>query len=248
MKISVVTVCFNSAATIADTVRSFLDQRYDAKELVVVDGCSTDGTLDVVRSFDDPNIRVISEPDRGIYDAMNKGLAVYSGDAVGFLNSDDRFHDDTALERIAAALDTSDAVYGDIVVVADHREKRPLRIWKAGDFKPGSFRRGWMPPHPTFYVNRALADTVGGFDLRFSFAADYDYMLRALELRQPRVTYLRHTLVDFLHGGHSTKGIWRYVHGNYESLLSRRRHLGAPFIDLALVLKPLRKLHQFRRS
>ena len=244
MKISVITACYNSRATIADTVQSFRSQTHPDKELLVIDGESADGTLDVVRSFGDSAIRVISEKDSGIYDAMNKGLANFSGGAVGFLNSDDAFHDATALERIADALENSDAAYGDLVMVSDHTTKNAVREWRAGEFQTGAFRKGWMPPHPTFYIRRALAERTGLFDLGYRISADYDFMLRALELHHARATYIPHTLVDFLIGGASTNGPLAVVRGNIECLGSRRRHLGAPLLDAALLMKPLRKLSQ----
>ena len=246
MKISVVTVCFNSERTIAHTLESFVGQNHPDKEMIVVDGLSTDRTLEIVRSFGHPAIRVISERDLGIYDAMNKGLGAYTGGAVGFLNSDDTFHDSQALEHIASGLAHADAVYGDVVFVTDHIEKRPVRIWKAGPFRPGSFRWGWMPPHPTLYVRRALAQAVGSFDLQYDMSADYDFMLRALEVNRPTVHYIPHTLVDFMQGGTSTGSFGVYLRGNLTCLKSRRRHLGAPFVDFALFLKPARKAHQFR--
>lgn len=247
MKISVVTVCLNSEKTIAHTIASFLEQTYPNKEMVVVDGASTDRTLEIVRNFANPAIRVISEKDAGIYDAMNKGLRAYSGNALGFLNADDKFHDATVLERIAGGLAEADAVYGDIVFVTDHAAAAIVRIWRAGLFRRGSFRRGWMPPHPTVYVRRALADAVGPFDLRYNLSSDYDYVLRAFEVENSRVTYIPHTLVDFMQGGSSTKSLWRYVQGNLDCLRSRRDRLGAPPLDFALILKPLLKAHQFRR-
>lgn len=248
MKISVVTVCFNAEKTIAHTIGSFLDQNHADKELLVVDGASSDRTLAVVRSFANPAIRIISEKDAGIYDAMNKGLLAYSGDAVGFLNADDKFHDATALERIAEGLAEADAVYGDLIFVTDHDTGRPVRVWKAGPFLRGAFRGGWMPPHPTVYVRRALADAVGPFDPSYNLSSDYDYLLRAFEVEKPRVGYIPHTLVDFMQGGSSTRNLWSYVQGNLDCLKSRRSRLGAPLVDLALFLKPLRKAHQFRRQ
>jgi glycosyltransferase len=246
MKISVVTVCLNSERTIARTIESFLAQNYVGKELVVIDGGSTDRTLEVVRSFNDRRIEVHSGPDRGMYDAMNKGLVLYRGDAVGFLNSDDRFHDDVALESIAAGLANSDAVYGDLVILKHGISNRKIRTWHAGSYRKGSFRRGWMPPHPTFYMRRELASRVGLFDLQFGSAADYDFMLRALELGNPGVSYIPRILIDFTHGGVSTNGMRSYVRGNLLCLRSRRIHLNAAPLDIALFLKPLRKLHQFR--
>ena len=244
MKISTVTVSFNSRATIARAIDSFLAQTYPDKEMLVIDGASKDGTLDVVRSFASDAIRIISEKDRGIYDAMNKGLGNFSGDAVGFLNSDDVYHDNSVLARIARALETADAVYGDLVMVKDHADRRAVRTWQAGRFLPGSFRNGWMPPHPTFYIRRALAQAVGAFDLSYGTSADYDFMLRALELHAPRTAYIPHPLIDFKVGGASTKGVSAVVTANLDCLRSRRIHLGAGLVDLALFTKPARKLLQ----
>jgi glycosyltransferase len=244
MKISTVTVCRNSRATIARTVESFLKQDYPDKELLVIDGGSTDGTPDIVNGFGNDAIRLISEKDDGIYDAMNKGLANYSGDAIGFLNSDDVYHDRHVLGRIVDALEQADAVYGDLTMVSDHATGHVVRQWQAGTFTPGAFRDGWMPPHPTFYVRRALADRVGRFDLSYSISADYDFMLRALELEGARARYIPLVLIDFLMGGMSTTGPLAVVRGNLECLRARQRHLGAPVIDAALFMKPLRKIRQ----
>ena len=157
MKISVVTVAYNSSATIGQTIESFLRQRYGDKELVIVDGGSTDEAVSIVRSFQDPLLRVISERDDGIYDAMNKGLGLFTGEAVGFLNSDDTFHTDTSLDLIAAGLEDADIVFGDLYMVTDHRSKRTVRTWKAGRFSRSAFRMGWIPPHAAFYVRRRIA-------------------------------------------------------------------------------------------
>lgn len=244
MKISTITVCFNSDATIAYTIRSFLKQSYSNKEMLIIDGGSADRTIEIIRSFDSKLIRLISEPDRGIYDAMNKGLKNYTGDAVGFLNADDAFHDDSSLQRIAHALGSADAVYGDLVMISDHERRQVVRKWRAGEFTPGAFRKGWMPPHPTFYIRRNLARQTGLFDLGFANWGDYDFILRAMELNHPRVNYIPHTLVDFMVGGVSTTGICSVIRGNIECLRSRRRHLGSPVVDAAFFTKPLRKMFQ----
>ena len=244
LTISVVTVSFNSAATIARTVESFLAQDYPNKELLVIDGASTDGTLDVLARHDDPAITVISEPDDGIYDAMNKGLLRYGGDAVGFLNSDDRFHDNNALATIAAGLLESDIVFGDLVFVDDHDRSKVVRRWRGSPFEEGAFRTGWMPAHPSFYVRRHVAQTVGLFDTSLRIAADYDYMLRCLELYHYPANYLNRILVHMKRGGASTAGPGAYVRGNLEALRSRRQHLQSGLIDLTLFRKPLRKLPQ----
>ncbi len=244
MKISVVTVCFNSESTIANTIRSFLSQSHPDKEMVVVDGLSRDRTVEIVRSFGAPEISIVSEKDRGTYDAMNKGLDRYTGDAVGFLNSDDTYHDDQVLARIAAALENADASFGDVLMVADHVGKRPVRTWRGSPYRRGIFHWGWMPPHPTFYARRSLVDAVGRFRLDYKISADYDFMLRALELRPVRAEYIPHILVDFMVGGTSTAG-WRAVwRNNVECLNSRRQYLGAWPVDPAFVLKPASKIFQ----
>ena len=245
MKISVVTVCLNSERTIGHTVRSFVEQTHADKEMLVIDGGSQDRTLEIVRAFQSDRVRVFSEPDRGIYDAMNKGLGLYSGDVVGFLNSDDIFHDSTALESVALGLANADAVYGDVLFVTDHVGKQVVRTWKAGAYRRGNFRFGWAPPHPAFYIRRTLANAVGPFDLRYGLSSDYDFMLRALEVKAPDVHYIPRVLIDFMQGGRSTGSIMNYVSGNLLCLKSRQENLRAPGIDLALLLKPLRKVHQF---
>lgn len=244
MKISTVTICYNSEATIENAISSFMRQDYPNKELLLVDGGSTDSTVAIARRFDSDSIRVISEKDGGIYDAMNKGLENFSGDAVGFLNSDDAYHDASCLGRIAQALESADAVYGDLIMVSDHVTKTAVREWKAGEFTPGAFRGGWMPPHPTFYIRRELAARTGRFDLSYRISADYDFMLRALELQHPRVRHIPHVLVDFMVGGMSTTGPAAVIRGNLECLRARQKHLGAPLLDMALFMKPLRKLQQ----
>jgi glycosyltransferase len=179
MKISVVTASYNSEATIGFTIESFLEQSHPEKEMLVVDGASSDATLKLVESFGSDAIRVFSEKDKGVYDAMNKGFRLFHGDAVGFLNSDDTFHDSRALSAIAAAMQDSDIVYGDLNMVVDHRTKRLFRAWRGGVFKRYSFQLGWVPPHPTFYMRREVVERVGAYDLSYITSADYDYMLRA---------------------------------------------------------------------
>ena len=154
MKISVITVCLNSAATITGTIQSFLSQTYPSKELLVIDGASTDRTLGIARELANADIRIISDRDKGMYDAMNKGLRLYTGDAVGFLNADDTFHDAGSLARIADGLQNAEAVHSGLVFVENHETKKTLRTWRGTPFKRGQFRWGWLPPHPTFYIRR----------------------------------------------------------------------------------------------
>lgn len=245
MKISVVTVSFNAAPTIRHMLQSFVDQDYSHKQLVVIDGGSTDGTPDIVRTLAGPHVRLVSEPDGGIYEAMNKGLACHDGDAVGFLNADDRFKDSSVLSRIAAGLAEADVVFGDLEFVRDHEQAEVVRAWRGSPWRKGAFRRGWMPAHPTFYMRRHVAEAVGGFDTDLRIAADYDHMLRVLELGGFTSRYIPEVLVQMMEGGASTRSVGSYLRGNLESLRSRRRWLGAGFVDRALIAKPLGKIGQF---
>jgi len=244
VRISVVTVCRNAADTIGEALKSFFRQSHADKELLVIDGASTDGTLDVVNEFARDGLTVISEPDRGLYDAMNKGLAAFGGAAVGFLNADDRFHDQDSLAAVAAALETADICYADLDFVDAARRAQVVRRWRSTPWRKGGFARGWMPAHPTFYCRRGVVDQVGRFDLRYRLAADYDFMLRALELADFTAVHVPRVLVDMGAGGLSSASLKSRVRHNLEALASRRRWLGAGLIDYALFAKPLGKAAQ----
>lgn len=245
MKISVITVCFNAERTIGHTIESFLNQSYAEKELIVVDGASRDATARLVESFGNPQIALTSEPDKGLYDAMNKGLSRYRGDAVGFLNADDCFSGRDSLMVIAEALQDCDMVSGDLDFVRDHAAGDVVRRWRGTPYRRGAFRRGWMAAHPTFYVRRAVVDAVGRFDLTYRIAADYDFMLRAYELHGFRSRHVAEVLVHMQAGGASTAGFPAYLKSNREALRARRRWLGSGLADYALFAKPLGKIGQF---
>lgn len=246
MMISTIMVCRNAAATIAGAVESFLAQDHAEKELVVVDGASTDGTLALLGGYDDPAIRIESGPDAGIYDAMNKGLARYRGEAFGFLNADDRYRGREALSRVARALDRADMVSGGLHFVAEHGAP-PVRVWPATPYRPGAFRRGWAPAHPATYARRSVHERVGAFDAAFRIAGDYDWLLRALEIEGVSHAALDAVLVDMALGGVSTRGGARTLAANArEKLRSRQLHLGAGPVDMALFADILRKLAQLR--
>jgi glycosyltransferase len=214
--------------------------------MLVIDGASKDRTVQVVRSFQNDAIRIFSEPDRGIYDAMNKGLRLFQGDAVGFIGSDDTFHSRDSLSTLAAGLENADIVYGDLHMVRDHFNKKVRRVWKSGNYHSRSFARGWMPPHGTFYIRRHVADSTGEFDLSYDMGADYDYILRAMTLKPYRVQYIPEILIDFQLGGTSSNGLAGAFRQNVAALRARRRHMGAPVIDMAFFLKWARKIPQFR--
>jgi glycosyltransferase len=248
MKISVVTASYNSEKTIRSTIESFLQQGHAEKEMLVIDGASSDATLAIVESFASPLIRVFSEKDSGVYDAMNKGFRLFDGDVVGFLNSDDTFHDRNVLGDIATAMQDADIVYGDLKMVTDHQTKKLVRLWRGGTFRRYSFQLGWVPPHPTFYMRKQVAQKVGEYDLSYITTADYDYMLRALALNDFRAKYIPRVVADFQVGGISTSGLGVTIRGNMECLRSRQVHLNAPFIDAAFFLRFIRRIFQLRMS
>jgi len=246
LKISVVTVCFNAADTIAYTIDSCLEQSHLDREILVIDGGSTDGTIDIVERYAQDGVRLVTGPDKGMYDAINKSLRLYTGDAIGFLNADDRYHGRDVLSAIDHALREADIVSGHLDFVSDHASRAVVRRWRGTPYRRGAFRRGWMPAHPTFYVRRAVVDAVGQYDLAYRVASDYDWMLRAHELHHFRTVVIDKIMVDMMAGGASTVSLRSHVRHNLEALAARRRWLNSGLVDYALVAKPLRKLGQFR--
>jgi glycosyltransferase involved in cell wall biosynthesis len=244
MKLSILTTSYNSEATIGYTIESFLAQSHADKEMLILDGASQDRTVDIARSFKSADIRVFSERDLGMYDALNKGLQLFSGDACGVLNSDDTFHDRLALSRTAEALTEYDMVHASLDFVRDHKSKQVVRQWRAEPKPRSGFRSGWMPAHPTFYARRKVVENVGRFDLTYSTSSDYDWMLRAIELHDFSLGIVAHTTIDMMMGGRSTSGIASLVKHNFEALQSRRARLKTGLVDYAIVAKPMRKFGQ----
>ena len=245
MKISVITVAYNSAATIADTLRSVATQTHPDIEHIVIDGASTDDTLTVVKTHGKHVQVLVSEPDRGIYDAMNKGLALASGEYVGFLNADDMLAGPdvvATIARAAGAANTS-VVFGDLLYVNKDRPSELVRYWRSGAFAPSRLRFGWMPPHPTLYVRTALVKALGPFDLRFRIAADYDLILRYFNHPGVGVAYLPQVLVKMRTGGASNHSLRALLNKSREDLFALRKNQVGGL--LTLVCKNARKLPQF---
>jgi glycosyltransferase len=244
-RISIVTVVFNRAATVADALRSVQAQRYDEVEHVVVDGASEDGTLDVIEAHRVPSMRVVSEPDEGIYDALNKGMALATGDVLGLMHSDDAYADGDVLADVARCFEDEsvDAVYGDLEYVAAEDPTRVVRFWSAGDFSETRLRRGWMPPHPTLFVRRAVIERLGGYDTSFRIAADYDAILRWFGRGGLRASYLPRVLVRMRLGGVSNASLGHLLRKSREDYRAlRRNEVGGA---MALLLKNASKLPQF---
>jgi glycosyltransferase len=241
----VVTITLNSAATVADTLQSVASQTYPNVEHLVIDGNSSDETLSIVQEHGRSGIRVLSEPDGGIYQAMNKGLRLAQGELVGFLNADDVYQDAEVLADVARVAQDGlvDAIYGDLVYVGRTNPARVIRHWHSGHWNHRRLRFGWMPPHPTLYVRKALIDLLGGFDEQLRIAADYDFMLRLLKGPRIRVAYLDRVVVRMRTGGASNRSLAMIWRKSREDLMAlQRNHIGGWF---TLLCKNVRKLPQF---
>jgi glycosyltransferase involved in cell wall biosynthesis len=227
MKISVITVSYDSKATIVETLASVAAQSHVDFEHIVIDGASTDGTLDVLQAHRSQLAVLVSQPDAGIYDAMNKGIAVARGDIVGFLNADDFYAHDRVLETVAycfAEDSKLDACYSDLMYVDQLDSSRTVRYWQSNPFVPGSFSRGWCPPHPTLFVRRSVYERFGGFDLTYRIAADVELMMRFLEAHKVRVKYVPGIWVNMRMGGTTNKNLRNVWIQNQEVLRALKSH------------------------
>ena len=254
MKISILTATFECAATVGACLDAVAAQTYPDREQIVIDGASPDGTLAVLTARQAQLAVLVSEPDQGIYYALNKGLARASGEVVGVLHGDDVYGDAEVLARIAAAFadPTVMAVYGDLEYVSQSDPTRVVRHWRAGPFDPARLCRGWMPPHPTLYLRRSVYERLGAFDTRYRTAADYDLMLRVLSRLEGRVVYLPQVLVRMRLGGKSNRNLRHIARKSWEDYqILRRQGRGGP-LGLgplgavgALAWKNLSKVPQF---
>jgi glycosyltransferase len=245
MKVSIITATHNSAATLYFNLNSVARQTYADIEHIIVDNCSTDATLQIVQQF--PHVaKVISEKDTGIYDAINKGIRAATGDFIGILNSDDYL---ASSGTIATVVDTFgdasiDAVYGNLIYLNRKSSDKIHRIWIAGGYQPGLFYRGWMLPHPTFYVRKRVYEQFGLYDTSFRYAADYEMILRLLLKYRIRVKPIHEIMVYMLAGGSGNRSLSVRVQVNLED---RRAWtvLGLKPRWYTLYLKPMRKIWQF---
>lgn len=246
--ISLITVVRNNPQ-VAQAVASGLDQAYAGRiESIVIDGASTDGTLAALASLRGRIAHLVSEPDKGIYDAMNKGLGLATGDLVGLLNADDLYQDAQVFSRIARAFEDPavEVCYGDLVYVRSEDPSKVLRYWRSGPPRPEAFQWGWMPPHPTLFVRRSVYDRLGLFDTRYCIAADYEFMLRILLKHRLKAAYLPEVLVRMRVGGASNGSLKGIIRANAEC---RRafRDLGLPCTPLFTPAKLARHAVQLLR-
>lgn len=246
MKVTIVTVSFNNRETLEKTISSVYSQNFENLEYIVVDGKSTDGTKALLRQHDDKITEWISEPDEGMYDAMNKGIEMASGDVIGFLHADDFYTGPNVITNIVEVMkrERTDACYADLHYVDSKHTGKVVRRWNSGEYEDGAFLNGWMPPHPTFFVKRKIYDTFGGFKTNLGTAADYELMLRFLHKHKISVSYLPETIVKMRTGGNSNSSFRnRLLANRYDRKAWAMNGLSPRFYTL--YLKPLRKLGQF---
>ncbi len=246
MKISIITITYNSAKTVQRALASVQGQTYADIEHIIVDGASTDGTKEVIESYVKlhPNVRWVSEKDEGIYNAINKGIRMATGDVIGFLHSDDVLFAPDSIEHIAAAFASTgaDVVYGDLQYC---RGNRVVRHWESNAFNTRSLKYGWMPPHPTVYVRKTVYDQVGEYDEWFRISADYDMMLRIFSAGY-KTHYIPEVIVSMEIGGASNKNTKARLSKTQEDYIAlKKNHIGAGYLTVAC--KQLRKVRQFLR-
>ena len=246
MKVSIITATYNSASTIGDTLKSVEDQTHSDIEHIIIDGQSKDDTLQILRKFQHL-AKVISEPDKGIYDAMNKGISISTGDIIGILNSDDFYTSSDVISSVIELFDGDEClqcVYADLAYVSQNDTSKIVRKWVSGPYDRLSFVNGWMPPHPTFFVRKEVYDTHGLFNLDLKTAADYELMLRFLYKHHCTCQYLPKTIIKMRAGGASNSNFYARLSANKQDRLAWEVN-GLTPQWFTLYLKPLRKLTQY---
>ena len=245
MKVSIITITYNSAATLAVTLQSVIDQTYPDIEYIIVDGASTDATLAIVEEHKQGISKVISGKDKGLYDALNKGIALATGDLIGILHSDDFYTDSYVIEKMVKAITDhkADAAYADLYYVDRHDTSRIFRKWKSGTYKHGMFLNGWMPPHPTFFAKRSCYTEFGSFNLSLVSAADYELMLRFIHKHKIKLAYLPEFIIKMRVGGKSNVSLKNRIRANNEDRKAWKINGLKPHFH-TLYAKPLRKIIQ----
>lgn len=246
MKVSLITVTYNSEKYLANCIESVLRQTHQDIEYIVVDGASTDKTLSIIRKYSKDIYKCVSEKDRGMYDAINKGMRLATGDIIGILNSDDILASNHTVANIVRCFKEKgvDSVYGDLVYVDSNDTSRVHRYWKGAAYNRNAFRWGWMPAHPTFYVRREVVEQLGGYETHFYSAADFEFMTRYLYRHRISSCYLPELIVKMRNGGMSNSSLKKRLRANRRDYLAlKRNHVPFPF--LASLVKPIRKLPQF---
>jgi glycosyltransferase len=245
LKTSIITAVFNNKLYIDSCIESVLGQTHQGIEHIIIDGGSTDGTTDVIRKYEGRVSKWISEPDNGIYDAMNKGIKLASGDIIGFLHADDIYAHERVIETVVTQMTKRnvDSCYGDLMYVDKENLDKVIRYWKSRPYDRGLFRKGWMPPHPTFFVRKMTYDKYGCFNTDFKIAADYELMLRFLEKQKVSTYYVPEVLIKMRVGGASNRSVINMMRKSSEDYRAMKMHDAGGLATL--LRKNLSKIPQF---
>ncbi len=248
LKVTIITATYNSAEHLEDCIRSVMEQDHGNIEHIIIDGKSIDGTVDIIKKYEPYIAQWVSETDRGMYDAINKGMQMATGDIIGTLNSDDMLVSPDVISAIVKVFKDNnvDAVYGDLEYVDRNDSSHVLRIWKGKPYKRSLFRRGWMPAHPTFYFKRELLEKYGAYETHYFSAADYEFMARYLYRFKASAYYLPKLIVMMRAGGQSNGNIKQRLRANRRDYLAMKKN-GIPFAFITSIMKPLSKLHQYTK-
>lgn len=246
LKVTIITVVLDNMAFIEDAINSVVNQTHNNLQYIIIDGGSNDGSLDVIKSFGDKISIVVSEPDEGIYDAMNKGLALANGDVIGFLNADDFYAHQQVLQHVANKFETTkcDILYADLDYVSRADKSKIVRKWRSGAFDKNRFLTGWMPPHPTFFARKEVYQKFGGFNKKLNMAADYELMLRFCYFNDLNVVYLREVIIKMRLGGQSNRSFKNRIKANIQDRNAWVMN-GVKPRWYTLLLKPLSKIKQY---
>ena len=247
MKVSIITVTFNSISVINDCLDSISSQEYDNIQHILIDGASTDGTLSILESKNSQINILISKPDNGIYDAMNKGIKIATGDIIGFLNSDDFYPNNKVISKVVKEFEKDsflDACYSDLIYVDQFNISKTIRYVKSSKFQEGLFSKGWCPPHPTFFVRRSVYKKFGNFDLSYRFASDVDLMMRFLEKYKIKSKYIPEVWVKMRMGGVTNKNLKNIWLQNKEIIHSFNKNNLSVNLLKFLILKIISRIVQ----
>jgi glycosyltransferase involved in cell wall biosynthesis len=247
MKISIITITYNSAATVEDTIRSVIAQDYTDMEYLIIDGKSKDNTLTIVDKYRDRISKVVSEKDKGLYDALNKGIKHATGDVIGMLHSDDLYAHPQVISHVAEAFKKDPSVqglYADLVFVNRNDTNKVMRVWNSGAYEENAFVKGWMPPHPTFFVRKECYEQFGGFNTELKLSADYELMLRLIHKNKIKLAYLPEVIVKMRMGGVSNVSFFVKLKANLEDKMAWKLNGLKPGM-MTIFMKPLRKLKQY---
>lgn len=247
IKVSIITVCFNSAKTINETLHSVTTQRYPNIEYIIIDGGSTDHTLDIIQKYRANIATLRSEKDKGIYDAMNKGIAAATGEVIGLLNADDLYAHEDVISQVAQIFNdpSIDACFGDLVYFSDKAPDKIVRYWRSGPFVPNSFVKGWCPPHPTFFVRRSVYERLGTFNTNYAMGNDVELMMRFLEKHRINSVHLSQVLVKMRLGGVSNRSIGHIIQQNLCVLKAAKQLNMAISIPKFIFYKFFNRVSQF---